>query len=244
MSDPTRIVEVEQVAVVTVVDDEVTVVSERSGEPGPPGPPGPAGEAGPKGDPGDPGPQGDPGAAGAKGDKGDQGDPGEGVPVGGTTGQVLAKASATDFDTEWVAQTGGGADVYGPLAFAFRSAEFDSGLDAGLFEFGTSGEFGMGDEGLLNIGLVLMVSNNNPFADNVVVWFKNGFGQVGDQLKIVTPGPVFGAFDFNSNQDVLMFAPYGFQTFGPGLAIYTFTKLDEGGVDQWIMTGGQLEEDT
>ena len=30
-----------------------------------------------------------------------------GVPSGGTTGQVLAKASATDYDTEWVAQSGG-----------------------------------------------------------------------------------------------------------------------------------------
>lgn len=32
---------------------------------------------------------------------------GAGVPVGGTTGQVLAKASATDYDTEWVAASGG-----------------------------------------------------------------------------------------------------------------------------------------
>ncbi len=30
------------------------------------------------------------------------GDPGEGVPTGGTTGQVLAKASNTDFDDEWI----------------------------------------------------------------------------------------------------------------------------------------------
>jgi hypothetical protein len=34
--------------------------------------------------------------------------PYRGVPVGGTTGQVLAKNSNTDFDTEWVAQSGGG----------------------------------------------------------------------------------------------------------------------------------------
>jgi hypothetical protein len=34
--------------------------------------------------------------------------PGMGVPPGGTTGQVLAKASNTDNDTEWIAQTGGG----------------------------------------------------------------------------------------------------------------------------------------
>jgi hypothetical protein len=33
---------------------------------------------------------------------------GQGVPVGGTTGQVLAKASATDYDTEWVDESAGG----------------------------------------------------------------------------------------------------------------------------------------
>jgi hypothetical protein len=32
----------------------------------------------------------------------------EGVPTGGTAGQVLAKASGTSYDTEWVDQTGGG----------------------------------------------------------------------------------------------------------------------------------------
>lgn len=36
------------------------------------------------------------------GDTGPQGDPGPGVPAGGTTGQVLAKASDDDYDTEWV----------------------------------------------------------------------------------------------------------------------------------------------
>lgn len=35
------------------------------------------------------------------------GPPGVGVPVGGTTGQVLAKATATNYDTHWVDQTGG-----------------------------------------------------------------------------------------------------------------------------------------
>lgn len=32
---------------------------------------------------------------------GGKGDPGEGVPAGGTTGQVLKKASGADYDTEW-----------------------------------------------------------------------------------------------------------------------------------------------
>lgn len=83
------------------------------------------GEKGDKGDKGDTGstgatgatgPAGATGATGAKGDKGDTGATGAtgaagadgvGVPTGGTTGQVLAKASATDYDTEWVDQGGG-----------------------------------------------------------------------------------------------------------------------------------------
>ena len=54
------------------------------------------GEGGPRGATGDPGP---PGADGADG---------EGVPTGGTEGQVLAKATGADFDTEWVAPAEGG----------------------------------------------------------------------------------------------------------------------------------------
>jgi len=38
-----------------------------------------------------------------------QGDPGVGVPAGGTTGQVLAKNSGTNYDTEWVDAATGGA---------------------------------------------------------------------------------------------------------------------------------------
>ena len=48
------------------------------------------------------------GATGAQGDTGATGATGPGVASGGTTGQVLAKASATDYDTEWVDAGGGG----------------------------------------------------------------------------------------------------------------------------------------
>lgn len=103
------------------------------GETGPTGPAGPAGAAGADGADGAPGADGADGASayevavangfvgneaawlaslvgadGADGAPGADGADGEGVPVGGTTGQVLAKASNTDFDTEWVDQTGGG----------------------------------------------------------------------------------------------------------------------------------------
>jgi hypothetical protein len=67
---------------------------------------------GPQGDPGaqgDPGPQGDPGSPGADGADGAAG---VGVPVGGTTGQVLTKDSGVDFETSWQTPSGGGGLNY------------------------------------------------------------------------------------------------------------------------------------
>lgn len=52
-----------------------------------------------------PGPQGDTGATGP------QGATGQGVPSGGTAGQVLSKIDSTDYNTEWVDQSGGGANT-------------------------------------------------------------------------------------------------------------------------------------
>lgn len=46
--------------------------------------------------------KGDTGATGPAGQDGQDGQDGVGVPSGGTQGQVLAKASATDYDTTWV----------------------------------------------------------------------------------------------------------------------------------------------
>jgi len=44
---------------------------------------------------------------GATGPQGAPGAPGVGVPAGGATGQVLEKASGTDYDTAWVTPSGG-----------------------------------------------------------------------------------------------------------------------------------------
>ena len=52
--------------------------------------------------------QGPMGAQGVAGPTGATGPAGPGVPTGGTTGQVLAKASDTDYDTQWVPSSGGG----------------------------------------------------------------------------------------------------------------------------------------
>lgn len=98
---------------------EAKASGEFDGEDGAPGPQGPQG---PKGDKGDTGATGATGPTGPKGDKGDKGDTGAtgatgaagpagpagvGVPTGGTAGQVLAKKTGTNYDTEWVNQSGG-----------------------------------------------------------------------------------------------------------------------------------------
>ena len=82
-----------------------------TGAQGPAGERGPEGPQGPAGDPGEQGPQGPRGPAGhdgAPGEQGPQGPAGPGVPAGGTAGQVLAKKSGTDYDTEWTDAGGGG----------------------------------------------------------------------------------------------------------------------------------------
>ena len=92
---------------------EMADAGEFDGAPGPQGergPAGPAGPTGPQGPQGTTGPRGETGPQGERGPKGDTGPTGAtgatgpagvGVPTGGTTGQVLSKASGTDYDTEW-----------------------------------------------------------------------------------------------------------------------------------------------
>lgn len=64
-----------------------------------------------KGDKGDTGPTGATGATGPQGPQGIPGADGVGVPSGGTAGQVLTKASGTDYDAEWADASGGVTDV-------------------------------------------------------------------------------------------------------------------------------------
>ena len=91
------------------------------GETGPTGPKGDTGATGTtgpqgaKGDTGATGPQGEQGIQGPQGETGSQGPAGVGVPSGGTTGQVLGKASGSDYDTEWIDQSGGGTSDYTDL---------------------------------------------------------------------------------------------------------------------------------
>lgn len=77
----------------------------ETGATGPQGPQGPAGETGatgPQGPAGERGATGPQGPAGETGATGPQGPAGPGVMSGGLAGQILAKASSTDYDTHWI----------------------------------------------------------------------------------------------------------------------------------------------
>jgi hypothetical protein len=115
----------------------------------PKGDTGATGATGPKGDTGATGPQGPKGKTGATGPQGPKGDPGLGVPAGGTTGQVLAKASNADNDTEWITPSGGGAifpinnvqTLYNlsPIAILDNPIEYNPNviMDARSYTYGT-----------------------------------------------------------------------------------------------------------
>ena len=71
------------------------------------------------------GPQGPQGARGATGATGPQGPAGQGIPTGGTAGQVLVKRSGTDYDTNWATPTSGG----GGTPYAHASTHAAGGSD-------------------------------------------------------------------------------------------------------------------
>lgn len=67
--------------------------------------------------------------ASLKGDPGEPGEPGvagPGVPAGGSTGQLLAKASGDDFDGEWVDPPSGGASTAAEVSYDNETSELEA----------------------------------------------------------------------------------------------------------------------
>lgn len=90
--------------------------------------------------------------------------PGVGVPAGGTTGQVLAKSSGTDYDTEWT--TAGVGDVVGPASsVAGRIATYSDTTGKLLADGGKS----IADLRAPNIQSVTSSATVTPTFDNDMV---------------------------------------------------------------------------
>ena len=98
-----------------------------------------AGQQGVQGATGAPGATGATGNTGPQGPTGATGAAGQGVPTGGTTGQVLTKNSATDYDTHWTTPSaGGGSLLYKNL---FRNGAFEIWQRGQPFTFSVAGTF-------------------------------------------------------------------------------------------------------
>jgi len=124
------------------------------------------------------GPQGETGPAGADGADG------VGVPAGGTTGQVLAKASATDYATEWVDQSGGGGSPGGSDTQVQFNDGGAFGGDAGLAFNKTSGSLTVGGK---------TVTTTAPVADLTQTWNASGTTFTGFNLNVTDTASAAGS---------------------------------------------------
>ena len=91
---------------------------------------------------------------GAPGSDGAPGQDGVGVPAGGNAGQVLAKASGSDYDTEWVTpQSGGGGSnpVYLQLAQDTQVNRLTASVDMSSIGFDTSKSLQFIFDGVINV---------------------------------------------------------------------------------------------
>lgn len=137
------------------------------------------------------------GAPGATGPQGPAGPAGPGVPAGGTTGQVLKKASGTDYDTEWANESGGGSSI---------DPYTSTPADLGTASAGSSDKYARGDhvhkmptpadigavakaQGVTNADKVLMVNNSGNVAlADIPTKYAQPTNQFPQDLGISAPG--------------------------------------------------------
>lgn len=105
----------------TIIGSTVGTTVGPQGPKGDQGPPGPQGPTGPTGPQGVTGPTGATGPTGQTGPQGPTGATGAGVPVGGTSGQVLTKNSSTNYDTIWSTPSAGSSTLAADTDVAIAS---------------------------------------------------------------------------------------------------------------------------
>jgi len=152
------------------------------------------------------------GAQGNIGPAGSAGADGAGVPAGGTAGQVLAKATNADLDTEWIdPPEGGGGSGNGPRTINTQVANYTLQLvDAGeLIEMNMAG------------------ANNLTVPDHTTVAFPIGtqidLAQYGAGQTTVVPGAGVTIVSVNSNRKLF--------------ARYSTATLYKRATNEWLLTG-------
>lgn len=191
-----------------------------AGDPGPTGPEGPMGPQGPPGATGPAGPtgaastvagpqgiQGIPGTQGIQGVQGNPGTPGtngtngtngQGVPVGGTPSQVLAKTTSADYATAWVDQSGGALDSDLVAIGALTPANTDMlSYDTAIGALYSTDSFNRADNPS-SIG-----STNGAGTLDPVPWTVTGILGITGNLVYSSSGNGVGIIDLgNNNMDV------------------------------------------
>lgn len=167
-----------------------------TGPAGPAGADGAPGATGATGPQGPEGPKGDTGATGPAGPQGPEGPAGPGVPAGGTAGQVLAKKSGTDYDTEWVNQSGSSS---GYITFGGKTGfDYEPRLEEDLYK--TSQDFsrninesssvsyflnGAPVDDTININGVLHIPSGT-LMEKTLSYFIGGYTVVNSNVESVT----------------------------------------------------------
>lgn len=168
---------------------------------GPVGPAGPAGAAGPQGDAG---PQGIQGIQGPAGATGPQGDVGPGLIIGGTTGQMLVKATNGDYEVAWVDPPTGGSGG-SSTAHAYWRVFFtasNSSTYCSLQEVEFRGSVGGAD--LCSGGSVL--AGSDYFGNGGAGAFDNTSTRWAAEVNAVSAGTAWVGYHFATPVDIKEFA--------------------------------------
>jgi hypothetical protein len=136
------------------------------------------------------------GGKGDKGDPGSVGSTGQGVPVGGSTGQVLTKITSTDYDSDWRNPTGGsgggGASAWGDLTGSISAqSDLQAALNAKepLIATGSTNQYWRGDKTFQNFDTAVRTNRLDQMAVPTAPLDLNG-------QRITNGAAPIGANDF------------------------------------------------
>lgn len=171
----------------------------QNGTDGADGAQGPTGPQGPQGDTGPAGATGATGATGPTGATGAQGPAGQGVPAGGTTGQVAQKASNADYDVTWADAASGSGDLVSTNNLSDVTSALTSRENLYASPFDAMAYNGLQVNGFQQIsqenGSTAVVPGNRPVDEEL---FSSSNGTMTAQ-RVATP--------FTSRSDI----PYGIE---------------------------------
>jgi len=165
--------------------------------------------------------QGEKGDQGDQGIQGIQGVPGAGIIPGGTTGQVLTKASNTNYDTVWTTPAGDYIIRLSPgvsLTDRFNNAQIPAGWTIQDGQTANHPNFGNGDDTLV------INHNTGQMVANINVWEIANSGpdiaKGSTQIDLTTQGQIKNSLDQNS------FAVINFQALTNTVkSIFIYMKL-------------------